>query len=365
MQLQAKKQARWNATESGYQAGFEQGLRDGACEAILRHVKPSAQRISNVRVLYVPQGFEAIDQGIIEALRTSVSELHVADAKHMAEQAALLRPDCVLVLNGLHVFPANHLEQVDAVRALGIRTVIWFADDPYVTGDTIAIAPRYDVVLTHELSTIKIYRELGCPSVHYLPLAVHSGWFAPKRVEAKYRSDVCFIGQAFWNRVKIFDAIAPYLQGKRVFIAGGLWDRMSNYKLLKSCIRLGWLPVEESINYYNGARIVINLHRTTTAGEDNNNALNLPGRSINPRTYEISACGTLQLTDPREDLPFYYKPGNELETFTTAAELQEKIDYYLSHEEERRAMALRGLRRTLRDHTFASRVRQLAAALGW
>lgn len=365
MQLQHKKQAGFMATESGYRAGYERGLRDGACEAILRHVQPPAQPISNVRVLYVPQGFEAIDSGIIEALRSSVRELHVADAKNMAEQAALLRPDCMLVLNGLHVFPANHLEQVEAVRALGIQTVIWFADDPYVTGDTVRIAPHYDVVMTHELSTMQVYRELGCAHVHYMPLAVHPGWFMPKRVEAKYRSDVCFIGQAFWNRVEMFDAIAPYLQGRKVFIAGGLWDRMSNYRLLKSFIRLGWLPVEESINYYNGARIVINLHRTTTAGMDNNNALNLDGRSINPRTYEISACGTLQLTDPREDLPLYYKPGSELETFTTATELRDKIDYYLSHEEERRAIALRGLRRTLRDHTYASRVRQLAVALGW
>ncbi|MBW7474526.1 glycosyltransferase [Paenibacillus oenotherae] len=365
MQVQSKRQLGDIATENGHRAGYEHGLRDGACEAIVRHIVPAAPTVSNVRVLYVPQGFEAIDQGIIEALRLSVRELHITDAKNMAEQAALIRPDCMLVLNGLHVFPSNHLEQVNAVRALGIRTIIWFADDPYVTGDTISIAPHYDVVLTHELSTIKLYRELGCPSVHYMPLAVHSGWFAPRRVEAKYRSDVCFIGQAFWNRVEIFDELAAYLQGRQVFIAGGLWDRMKNYKVLKSVIRLGWLPVEESINYYNGARIVINLHRTTTAGSDNKNALDLPGRSINPRTYEISACGTLQLTDPREDLPFYYKAGSELDTFTTATELRDKIDYYLSHEEERRLIALRGLRRTLRDHTFASRVRQLAATLGW
>ena len=75
-----------------------------------------------------------------------------------------------------------------------------------------------------------------------MPLAVHPGLFKPMRVEAKYQSDICFIGQAFWNRVELFDAIAPYLAGKRVFIAGGLWDRMKNYTKLKPFIRMGLLP---------------------------------------------------------------------------------------------------------------------------
>ncbi|GGD49906.1 CgeB family protein [Paenibacillus nasutitermitis] len=363
--MHTKKATKSRFNAAGYSAGYVQGLRDGACEALAGHVSPPSAVKHDVRVLYIPQGFESIDQGIIEALGSTVRELYVADPARMAEQASLLRPDWMFVLNGMHVFPEDHLVQVDAVRALGIRTMIWFADDPYVTEDTVAIAPRYDVVLTHELSTIEVYRQLGCANVHYMPLAVHTGWFKPQRIEDKYRSDICFIGQAFWNRVETFDAISSYLKGKRVFIAGGMWDRLKNFDRLKSAIRMGWLPVDESIRYYNGARIVINLHRTTASGTDNKNTLNLPGRSINPRTYEIAACGTLQLTDLREDLPNFYKPGSEIETFTGPDELRVKLDYYLTHEEERRTIALRGLRRTLKDHSFISRIQQLADTLQW
>ncbi|BBH18696.1 spore maturation protein [Paenibacillus baekrokdamisoli] len=361
----SKKKKSSAAADKGYASGYEKGLRDGACESLVRLIEPVISLTRNVSILYIPQGFEAIDQGIIEALRQLVREVHVSDSKHMAEQASLIRPDWMLVLNGLHVFPEDHLGQVDAVRALGIRTAIWFADDPYVSEETVSIAPHYDVVLTHELSTVELYRERGCQAVHYMPLAVHSKWFKPMRTEEKYRSDICFIGQGFWNRVELFDLLAPYLAGKRVFIAGGLWDRLSNYTLLKPYIRMGWLPVEESIRYYNGAKIVINLHRTTLAGSDNKNTHNLPGRSINPRTFEISACGTLQLTDVREDLSLYYQSGKELETFSSAEELRAKIDYYLGHEEERRQIALRGLRRTRREHTFITRIQQLADELQW
>ncbi|MBO7744761.1 glycosyltransferase [Paenibacillus sp. MWE-103] len=363
--MQTKEHGTARASRAGNASGYADGLRDGACEYLVRHLQPAAPPKRDCAVLYVPQGFEAIDQGVIEALRRTVREVYVAEAARMAEHASLVRPDWMLVLNGLHVFPPDHLEQVDAVRSLGIRTAIWFADDPYVTADTMYIAPRYDAVLTHELSTIPMYRERGCANVHYMPLAVDQARFKPMKAEAKYRSDICFIGQAFWNRVEMFDAIAPYLKTRKVFIAGGLWDRLRSYKELKRFIRPGWLPVEESIKYYNGARIVINLHRTTEAGKDNKNVLDLPGRSINPRTYEISACGTLQLTDTREDLPQYYSPGAELETFGSAEELIAKLDHYLTHEDERRAIALRGLRRTLADHTYVRRLQQIAEVLGW
>lgn len=363
--MQTKENIIAGAATAGFASGYEKGLRDGACEYLVRHLQPAAPPKRDCRVLYIPQGFEGIDQGIIDALRLNVREVYVAEAARMAEQAALIRPDWMLVLNGLHVFPPDHLEQVDAVRSLGIRTAIWFADDPYVTADTMYIAPRYDVVLTHELSTIQMYRERGCARVHYMPLAVDHARFRPMPVEDKYRSDVCFIGQAFWNRVEMFDALVPYLKTRKVFIAGGLWDRMKHFKEMQRFIRLGWLPVEESIKYYNGARVVINLHRTTEVGKDNKNVLNLPGRSINPRTYEISACGTLQLTDRREDLPQYYHLGSEIDTFANAEELKSKLEFYFAYEDERRNMALRGLKRTLAEHTYLRRLQQIAEVLGW
>ncbi|MNC61058.1 hypothetical protein D3C75_1109800 [compost metagenome] len=67
----------------------------------------------------------------------------------------------------------------------------------------------------------------------------------------------------------------------------------------------------------------------------------------------------MQLTDIREDLGSYYRPGHDLETFASTEELRHKIDYYLKHEKERRKFALRGLQTTLRHHTFTARLPQL------
>ncbi|CAG5090743.1 Spore maturation protein [Thermobacillus xylanilyticus] len=361
----ARRSAYQAGRRDGWREGWSIGWREGAAAAAAAVFPPAAPERLPIRVLYVPQGFESIDDGMIGALQLHAAELHVADPTRMAEMAALIRPDLVLVLNGLHVFPDDHLEQVDRIREMGIRTAVWFADDPYVTEQTVAIAPHYDVVVTHERSTVELYRSLGCPEVHHLAFAADIERFRPVTPPAAYRCDVCFIGQAFWNRVETFDAIAEELADLNVFIAGGLWERLKSYGLLKRAIRPGWLPVDESVLYYNGAKIVINLHRTAEPGSDNANASGLPGLSVNPRTFEIAACGAFQLTDRREDLEAYYRPGLELETFDSPAELAAKIRHYLKHDDERRRIAVRGLARTLREHTYTARAGSLLRLLGY
>jgi spore maturation protein CgeB len=128
---------------------------------------------------------------------------------------------------------------------------------------------------------------------------------------------------------------------------------------LEQGIKLQWIPIEESVKYYNGAKIVMNVHRLTFDETYNKNSRNLPGYSINPRTYEISACGTLQITDYRHDLDQYFTPGQDIETYNSAEELIQKMQHYLAHEEDRIRIAMRGLRRSISEHTFANRLSKL------
>ncbi|UUZ89570.1 glycosyltransferase [Paenibacillus sp. P25] len=321
-------------------------------------IAPSVPAVRDIKVLYIPQGFEAIDNGVASALRQAVREVVVGSPRTMLALAEEHRPDLVLVLNGLHVFPEDHLEQVERIREHGIRTAIWFADDPYFTDYTVDIAPKYDIVITHEQGCVPFYWALGRQRVYYLPLAANVQLFRPLPSGPEYQYDICFIGNAFWNRAAFFDRIAPYLAEKRVMIAGGVWNRMRRFKLLKPHIRDGWMPVEETVKFYSGAKIVINLHRDWESPEDSKNKRKIPAQSINPRTYEISACGTLQLTDVRDDLTRYYIPGEDLDVYHSPEELVEKIEHYLRHEELRRTIAYNGLRRTLKEHSFETRIDQ-------
>ncbi|MCY9668272.1 DUF3880 domain-containing protein [Paenibacillus alginolyticus] len=297
--------------ERGFLAGKEHGVRMWRCQAVIDVVRPAALPLREAKVLFIVQGFDAIDGGISQGLQQTVREAYTATATDMVRLAEELRPDLVLVMNGLHLFPTEHKEHVEQVKLMGIRTAIWFADDPYFTDHTASLAPHYDYVFTHELSCLALYREIGCQQVHYLPLAVNTSVYKPMHVAPEYRS-----------------------------LAGSLWDQLRHYSLLEQGIKLQWIPIEESVKYYNGAKIVMNVHRLSYDETYNKNSKNLPGHSINPRTYEISACGTLQITDYRHDLDQYYTPGHDIETFDSAEELIQKMQHYLIHEEDRMRIAM-------------------------
>lgn len=296
-----------------------------------------------------------MDQAVSDALRGMVNELIVTTpSDNLIELAGQLRPDLVLVMHGLSV----KASQIRSIRSLGIKTAVWLVDEPYVTDVTIVLAPNYDYLFTHELSSIPIYRQLGC-NVHYLPLGVNPAIYQPRYVPAQYQSDICFIGNAFFNRVHLIDQIAPFLALRETRIVGKLWKRLRRYQSLKRNIRIEWISADEAASYYNGAKIVINIHRSHNDKVHNKNSRNLPGLSINPRTYEIAACGAFQLTDIRHDLNDLYTPGVEIETYASPKELIDKMVYYLNNEEQRKQVALKGLRKTLEKHTYQNRLHQL------
>jgi spore maturation protein CgeB len=329
----------------------------------------------DIRVLYVTSGkgypYAPLDQAIEESLRPLVRELIVGnpngDPIHIGNAPISLdmlidiyKPDLMLVLEGMNLPP----ETVDRVRNKGVRTALWLTDDPYYIDFTSNMVPHYDDVFTLELNCVPFYRQLGCPRVHYLPLASLPRVFRPKTVSHGRYKEISFIGSGYWNRVAAIDRIAPYLAGKNVRIAGIWWERLRQFKLLESHIELGtWLDPETTADAYNSSKIVINMHRAHDDEVYNQNSLNIPAASPNPRTFEIGGCGTLQLTDERHDLQSFYTPGSEIVTYADPDDLVAKLDYYLLHEEERMQIALNGLYRTVRDHTYPTRLSQLLTAV--
>lgn len=363
MPTTVKKTVRSAGWEDGYRAGWQEGRRLGACEAIARQTRFEAP-VMDRRVLYVRTGlwsYEPLDQGIIDALRQLVRDVHVAHpTDDVATMAASLRPDLVLSLNSVECLSVG---QVDAIRGNGIRTAAWFTDDPYFIDATKRIAPHYDYIFTLEEACVDVYRELGCPNVAHVPFGANTAYYAPKRTDARFEADICFFGSAFGNRAVFFERLVPYLRTKKICIAGYWWDRMAGYPLLADQIRNGqWVSPEETASFYNRAKIVINMHRAID-DETNQNTGNVPARSVNPRSFEIAACAAFQLTDIRDGLGAAFVSGAEIATYTSPEELVEKAEYYLNHDAERLDIALRGYARAMREHTYPRRVRQLLDAV--
>ena len=79
--------------------------------------------------------------------------------------------------------------------------------------------------------------------------------------------------------------------------------------------------------------------------------------SLGPRAYEIAACGAFQLCDDqRPELHDIF--NGSIPTYKDAADLQDKIGYYLAHDAEREALRAESLKR-VQACSFVERARDI------
>lgn len=96
------------------------------------------------------------------------------------------------------------------------------------------------------------------------------------------------------------------------------------------------------------SQITLNRH-SLVAGEYANNM----------RLFEATGCGAMLLTDAKTNIADFFVPGKEVAVYHSQADLLRQVVYYLQHQEECARIGKSGQRRTLRDHTYAIRMRQL------
>lgn len=95
--------------------------------------------------------------------------------------------------------------------------------------------------------------------------------------------------------------------------------------------------------------------------------LNITLRSIKSgiplRAFDILGAGGFLLTNYQADFADCYVPGEDFIYYESKEDLLEKIDYYLSHEDERAAIAQNGFQKTAACHTYRHRVEEMLSCL--
>ena len=107
-----------------------------------------------------------------------------------------------------------------------------------------------------------------------------------------------------------------------------------------------------------GSRVTINRHGPIeVAGRWDQHYAN------NQRLYEATGVGTLLITDRKDNLPELFAPGREVVTYRDPDDCIEQVRRFLEDEPARQAIAAAGQQRTLREHTYAGRMAELADRL--
>lgn len=83
----------------------------------------------------------------------------------------------------------------------------------------------------------------------------------------------------------------------------------------------------------------------------------------NMRLIEATGAGTLLLTPHHPELPKFFEPGVEIETFRNPDELMAKLHFYLQDDAAREEIALNGQKRCLADHELTDRASWLKEIL--
>lgn len=80
------------------------------------------------------------------------------------------------------------------------------------------------------------------------------------------------------------------------------------------------------------------------------------------RIMDIMGAGGFVLTNYCSETAELFEENKEIVMFKTPEELLEKVDYYLSHDEEREEIAEAGHKKVLQRYTYEHKMKQL---MGW
>ena len=310
-----------------------------------------------MKILYVPSGLKLIykyfDEWITKAFITNGYPYRIFDQyKKISTLNTIIKnfqPDLILTMVGFH-YPKKLLKFLNQID---IPTAVWLTEDPYYMNKTASIISYFDFIFTIESQVIEKYKQLGYQHVYHLPLGTDPETFKSTSFNQRYESDMCLIGYPYYNRVKYINFLLQHTTCK-VQVIGSHWKRHLNDHT-NLIIKNNWINPYQVNKYFNGAKIVLNIHRPFDE-EHNQNNYPIIAQSINNRTFDIASSGSFQMIDHRLDLPHYFDEGKEIISFKNEQELLDKVDYYLKHEDERTTIAERSKEKAIHHHTFSNRI---------
>jgi spore maturation protein CgeB len=264
-------------------------------------------------------------------------------------------PDLVLSLAQAPLI----LPALEHLRRKKFLTAMWFVENYRHLTYWQQLAAGYDFwfVIQRE-PCIGALKQAGAKEVRYLPMAadpsVHHPLELTQAEREEYGSDVSFVGAGYANRREIFPRLLGHDWTFKLW--GNEWDGATELTsvLQRNGARIDTVTCQK---VFNASTVNLNLHSWAGTGLDPD------GDFVNPRTFELAACGAFQLTDRRSLMSGLFSES-ELATVSSPDELPGKIAGWLREPEQRMAMAAQARRRVLAEHTYAHRMRDLLSQIG-
>lgn len=293
----------------------------------------------------------------------------------LAERVSKLRPHLFFsAINLLDVERPQQLALLRSIRNEGTKVLLWV----HWPLEKAIPSLRAEILMHEDIADIYFgereseqmdgfERDTGKP-YHVIPNAANPVYHFPVEPDRKYDYDVVYLGAKLGKKRWFIDNVLSPLRKKfRVGLFGPGWTLSDNFlrALSKACRKAtfydlaGWvdgrrlaLPPQDENRLYSSAKISLNFHEREEDGSQ-------PHYIVNQRAFKIPACGGFQICDHVPALDKYFNKEELVTAYLDPYDWIEKVEYYLSHEQERQQIRSNGTKRALRDHMSTNRVQQV------
>jgi len=277
-----------------------------------------------------------------------------ADVLYLAGQSILERAlrynaDFVLIMSAMFLHP----DVTVLLRRAEIKYGLLFTESPYDDVQQMNVAQFANICWTNDKNSVAMIQEVN-DNVHYLPHAWNPTVHRPEP-DPEFDGlghDVVFVGTGFLERVKLLNAIDWAGLGIDLGLYG-TWELAgSKSKLQQYIVEHRPIHNKNAVEIYKRSKIGLNLHRQSM-GFGRKAPQLPPGRaySLNPRAYELAACGVFQISDPRPELA---EKLPMVPTFETPKQLETLVTHFLQHPEDRNA-SIEAARSAVEEDTYQYR----------
>lgn len=230
--------------------------------------------------------------------------------------------DAVLVVSAMFLHP----DILILMRRAGLRVVVLFTESPYDQAKELAVARLVDGGWTNERSALPAFQAANASS-GYLPHGWNPTTHRPGPQpgdETVAAHDVVFVGTAFRERVAWLSAID--WTGIDLGLYGS-WEALGSRHPLRQCVRGAQVSNARTAALYRRAKIGLNLYRTSEGWGRHAPAI-AHAESLNPRAYELAACGVFSLSTYRAEIADVF--GDLVPTFDAPADASALLRTWLA-----------------------------------
>lgn len=195
--------------------------------------------------------------------------------------------------------------------------------------------PLYDYIITNKSYILEDMKKLGAKDIRFVNNSYESTFHYPRTLSkedyAQIGGDIGFVGA--WEKERCESILYLAKHGLHVRVwGGGKWKK---YKKMypNLIIEDKGLYSENYSKSFQAFKISLCFLRK----------MNYDLQTT--RTVEIPACGGFMMAERTTEHQAMFEEGKEAAFFSSNEELLEKCNYYLTHEEERKQIAVAGLKR--------------------